>query len=108
MTGGSRSEPGSPEISGLREADCRALGRAEPLSAKAKAHVGVARLEHCGFELPGVVEGGMSRRDGIESLEPVVVSLGRMNRHSRDVAYNLPGRENAARWRVGRMGSVKR
>jgi len=50
----------------------------------------------------------MSRRDGIESLEPVVVSLGRMNRHSRDVAYNLPGRENAARWRVGRMGSVKR
>jgi hypothetical protein len=50
----------------------------------------------------------MSRRNGIESLEPVVVSLGRMNRHSRDVAYNLPGRENAARWRVGRMGSVKR
>ena len=36
------------------------------------------------------------------------VSLGRMNRHSRDVAYNLLYRESAARWRVGRMGSIKR
>jgi len=34
--------------------------------------------------IPGVVEGGMSRRIDFESLEPVVVSLGRMNRHSSD------------------------
>ena len=108
MTGCSRSEPASPENSSLREADCGELGSAEPLSAKAKAHVGVARLDHCGTELPGVVEGGMSRGNGNESLEPLVVSLGRMTWHSRDVAYNLPGREIAARRRVRRMGSIKR
>ena len=97
MTGRSKSEPGSPENSDLREADCRVLGSAESLSTKAKAHVGVARLDHCGAELPGVVEGGMSRRDDNESLEPLVVGLGRSNRYSRDVAYNLLGREVAAR-----------
>ncbi len=31
-----------------------------------------------------------------------------MLRHSRDATYNLPGRENVARWRVGRMGPDKR
>jgi hypothetical protein len=96
LTGCSKSERGSPENSGLREADCRVLGSAEPLSAKAKAHVGVARLDHCGAELPGVVEGGMSRRDDNESLEPLVVGLGRLNRYSGGVAYNLPGREVVA------------
>jgi len=108
LTGCSGSEPGSPENSGLREADCRALGRAEPLSAKAKAHVGVARLDHCGTDLPGVVEGGMSRRNDFESLEPLVVGLGQTNWYSGDVAYNLPGREVEARRRVGRMGPIKR
>ena len=49
----------------------------------------------------------MSRRNGNESLEPLVVSLGQMTRHSRDVAYNLPGRESVARRPVGRMGSIK-
>ena len=49
----------------------------------------------------------MSRRNGNESLEPLVVSLGQMTRHSRDVAYNLLGREIATRRRVGRMGSIK-
>jgi hypothetical protein len=81
LTGCSKSEPGSPENSGLREADCRVLGSAEPLSTKAKAHVGVARLDHCGDELLGVVEGGMSRRDVNESLEPLVVGLGWSDRH---------------------------
>jgi len=32
LTGRSKSEPGSPEKSALREADCRTVGRAEPLS----------------------------------------------------------------------------
>ena len=31
LTGRSKSEPGSPEKSALREADCRIVGRAEPL-----------------------------------------------------------------------------
>jgi hypothetical protein len=107
LAGRSKGEPGSPENSGLREADCRVLGSAEPLSTKAKAHVGDARLDHCSAELLGVVEGGMSRRDDNESLEPLVVGLGRSNRHSGDVAYNLPGREVAAWRRVGRMGPIK-
>ena len=49
----------------------------------------------------------MSRGNGNESLEPLVVSLGQMNRHSRDVTYNLLGREVVAGRRVGRMGSIK-
>jgi len=74
----------------------------------AKAHVGVARLDQCDTELPGVVEGGMSRRNDFESLEPLVVGLGQMKWHSRGVAYNLRSKEVATRRRVGRMGPDKR
>ena len=107
MTGCSKCKPKSPETSGLLEADGRERGRAEPLSTKAKAHDGDASLDDCGTKLPGVVEDGMSRRSGNESLEPLVDSLGWIIQHSRDGAYNLLSREIAASRRVGRMGSIK-
>jgi hypothetical protein len=42
----------------------------------AKAYVGTASLEQTGCDLPGVVEDGMSRRTGSESVEPLGGRLG--------------------------------
>ncbi len=42
----------------------------------AKAYVGTASLEPTGCDLPGVVEDGMSRRTGSESVEPLGGRLG--------------------------------
>ena len=42
----------------------------------AKAYVGTASLEQTGCDLPGVVEDGMSRRKGSESVEPLEGRLG--------------------------------
>jgi hypothetical protein len=42
----------------------------------AKAYVGTACLEPTGCDLPGVVEDGMSRRMGSESVEPLGGRLG--------------------------------
>jgi hypothetical protein len=42
----------------------------------AKAYVGTASLEPTGCDLPGVVEGGMSRRTDSESVEPLEGRLG--------------------------------
>ena len=42
----------------------------------AKAYVETARLEQTGFDLPGVVEGGMSGRKDSESVEPLGGRLG--------------------------------
>ena len=42
----------------------------------AKAYVETARLEQTGFDLPGVVEGGMSGRKDSESVEPLEGRLG--------------------------------
>src|SRR5215831_19332619 len=42
----------------------------------AKANVGTACLEQTGCDLPGVVEDGMSRRTGSESVEPLEGRLG--------------------------------
>jgi len=42
----------------------------------AKANVGTACLEQTGCDLPGVVEDGMSRRKGSESVEPLEGRLG--------------------------------
>src|SRR5262245_32252306 len=41
-----------------------------------KANVGTACLEQTGYELPGVVEDGMSGRKGGESMEPLEGRLG--------------------------------
>ena len=42
----------------------------------AKAYVGTACLEQTGCDFPGVVEDGMSRRKGRESVEPLEGRLG--------------------------------
>ena len=42
----------------------------------AKANVGTACLEQTGYDLPGVVEDGMSGRKGSESMEPLEGRLG--------------------------------
>ena len=42
----------------------------------AKADVGTTGLEQTGCDLPGVVEDGMSRRTGSESVEPLGGRLG--------------------------------
>ena len=42
----------------------------------AKAYVETARLEQTGFDLPGVVEGGMSGSKDSESVEPLGGRLG--------------------------------
>ncbi len=63
-----------PAGSGLQDSwESRAIDKV------AKAYVGIARLEQTDSDLPGVVEGGMSRRNDSESLEPLVAGLGRRN-----------------------------
>jgi hypothetical protein len=78
LTGRSKSEPGSPEMSALREADCRIVGRAEPLITwrRPMSEPYVWKLTGC--DLPGVVEDGMSRRKDSESVEPLGGRLGAM------------------------------
>jgi hypothetical protein len=76
LTGRSKSEPGSPEKSALREADCRIVGRAEPLITwrrpMSEPHVWNKAVAN----LPGVVEDGMSGRKGSESVEALEGRLG--------------------------------
>ena len=76
MAGRSKSEPGSPEKSALREADCRTVGRAEPLITWRRPMSEPHVWTQTGCDLPGVVEGGMSGRKDSESVEPLGGRLG--------------------------------
>ena len=71
----------------------------------AKAYVGTASLEQTGCDLPGVVEDGMSRRTGSESVEPLG---GRLGVVCTAKAYKPHSGEVGMRLRVGRMGPIKR
>src|SRR3954447_19114893 len=76
LTGRSKREPvkprkAGPARNGLRECwECRAA------RISAKARVGIATLDTCDVELPGVREDGMSGRNGSESPEPRAGRLG--------------------------------
>jgi hypothetical protein len=76
LPGRSKSEPGSPEKSVLREADCRTVGRAEPLITWRRPMWEPHVWNQPVCDLPGVVEDGMSRRTGSESVEPLEGRLG--------------------------------
>jgi len=76
LTGRSKSEPGSPEKSALREADCRIVGRAEPLITWRRPMSGPHDWNQPVSDLPGVVEGGMLGRKDSESAEPLGGRLG--------------------------------
>jgi hypothetical protein len=72
----------------------------------AKAYVGTACLEQTGCDLPGVVEDGMSRRTGSESVEPLEGP--RRSVHSEGIWYKPQSGEIEMCLRVGRMGPIKR
>ena len=76
LTGRSKSEPVSPEKSALREADCRIVGRAEPLITWRRPMSGPHVWNQPVTDLPGVVEGGMLGRNDSESVEPLGGRLG--------------------------------
>jgi hypothetical protein len=63
-------------MSALREADLQESRESRVIHNMTKAYVGIASLEQTDSHLPGVVEGGMSRRKDRESLEPLVGRLG--------------------------------
>ena len=73
----------------------------------AKAYVGTASLEQTGCDLPGVVEDGMSRRTGSESVDPLGGRLGAVCT-VEGIWYKPPSGEIGMRRRVGRMGPIKR
>jgi hypothetical protein len=73
----------------------------------AKANVGTACLEQTGYDLPGVVEGGMSGRKSSESMEPLEGRLGAVL-HSEGIWYKPQRGEIGMCLRVGRMGPSKR
>ena len=76
LTGRSKSEPGSSEMSALREADCRIVGRAEPLITWRRPTSEPHDWNQPVTDLPGVVEGGMLGRKDSESVEPLGGRLG--------------------------------
>jgi hypothetical protein len=57
-------ESGSPEIRAPREADCGSLGSAEPLRSRRRPMSTLLLWNLSTFELPGVIEDGMSGRNG--------------------------------------------
>jgi hypothetical protein len=68
LTGRSRCEPGSPEMRAPREANCGSVGSAEPFRPWRRP---VSKSDYWTYpilELPGVIEGGMSGRNGQRKL----------------------------------------
>ena len=57
-------------------------------------------------KLPGVIEGGMSGKNGQRKLGTTRGSP-RRSRNSEGIAYKPPSGEVAMCLRVGRMGSIK-
>ena len=57
-------EPGSLEIQDLRETGCRSVGSAEPLSSRRRPMSTSILWNLSMLELPGVVEDGMSGKNG--------------------------------------------
>ncbi len=68
LTGRSGREPGSLEIRAPRETDCGIVGSAEPLRSRRRPVSTSQDWTHAMVELPGVVEDGMSGRNGQRKL----------------------------------------
>ncbi len=68
LTGRSVREPGSLERRAPRETDCGIVGSAEPLRSRRRPVSTSQDWTHAMFELPGVIEDGMSGRNGQRKL----------------------------------------
>ena len=98
LTGRSVREPGSPEKRAPRETDRGIVGSAEPLRSRRRPVSTPQDWTHAMFELPGVIEDGMSGRNGQRKLgtargSPRRSRTAKASRISRDTVKSRCARE---------------